>query len=90
MIAGIVRRAKKKNVPVIAFAGSICPGYESLYEQGLTSVHGITISPSDLDEALQNGAKNLEKTAENVLRIIKRASGVEEEHVESKNRRTDE
>ena len=33
-IAGIVQRSKKAGVPVIAFAGSVQPGYESYMKKG--------------------------------------------------------
>ncbi len=71
VIAGIVKRAKKANVPVIAFAGSVLPGYERLYEQGLLSAHSIILQPCTLEEALERGAENLLHTVENVVRTLK-------------------
>jgi glycerate 2-kinase len=71
VIAGIVKRAKKANVPVIAFAGSVLPGYTPLYEQGLLSVHSIISKPCTLDEAIKNGAENLFHTVENIIRLLK-------------------
>ncbi|SEM70440.1 glycerate kinase [Lihuaxuella thermophila] len=70
VIAGIVKRARKANVPVIAFAGSVLPGYERLYEQGLLSVHSIISKPCTLDEALARGAENLLRTVENTIRLL--------------------
>lgn len=70
VIAGISRMSKKANVPVIAFAGSLSPGYEPLYEGGLLAVHSITQGPCTLEEALKNGEKNLKLTVENVVRLL--------------------
>lgn len=75
-VAGIVRRAGKKGIPVIAFVGSIGTGFEALYDEGLTAVIGITPGPMPLEAALENGARHLETVAESVLRIIGRTSDV--------------
>ncbi|TFE29511.1 glycerate kinase [Cohnella luojiensis] len=70
VIAGIVKRAKAESVPVIAFAGSVKPGYERLYKEGLLSVHSITSYPCTLDEALKEGKINLARTVENTMRLL--------------------
>ncbi|MCP8617875.1 glycerate kinase [Salirhabdus salicampi] len=70
VIAGIVQRASKMNIPVIAFGGSVARGYEPLYEQGLLSVHSITQGPCSLEQALQKGRDNLSHTVQNVMRVI--------------------
>ena len=70
VIAGIVKRANKERIPVIAFAGSVKTGYESLYNEGLLSAHSITLAPCSLEEALANGRENLAHTAESIMRVL--------------------
>lgn len=70
VIAGIVKRARHSNVPVIAFAGSVSSGYEPLYTEGLLSVHSISQGPMSLDVALKKGKENLTQTVENVTRLL--------------------
>ncbi|NGQ96138.1 glycerate kinase [Brevibacillus sp. SYP-B805] len=70
VIAGIVRRAGKAGVPVVAFAGGVTSGYESMYEQGLLSVHSITLKPCTLEEAIRSGPDNLLRAVENIVRLL--------------------
>ncbi|NBD23285.1 glycerate kinase [Paenibacillus glycinis] len=70
VIAGIAARARKANVPVIAFAGSLQPGYEPLYGEGLLAAFSITPRPIALAEALRQGETNLRQTVENAIRLI--------------------
>lgn len=70
VIDGIVKRANKAEIPVIAFVGSIKEGYESLYKEGLLSAHCIVQGPCTLEEALKNGKTNLMKSVENITRIL--------------------
>jgi glycerate 2-kinase len=74
VIAGIVRRASKQSVPVIAFAGSVRRGVEVLYEQGLLAAYSITPTPCTLEEALRQGKENLYRTAVNIMRLIRYTS----------------
>jgi glycerate kinase len=69
-ISGLVERASRAGVPVVVFAGSILPGYESLYDKGLTSVHAILPRPCSLKEALAEGPANLEHAVEGVARAL--------------------
>jgi glycerate kinase len=72
VIAGLVTRAKRAGVPVIAFAGSVEPGFESLYDRGLLSVHSILPRPVPLPEALASGEANLEAAVFAVARLLAR------------------
>lgn len=65
----VSRVAKKHDVPVIALAGSISEGYESVYDEGIHAVFSILNQPVNLEEALSQGYINLKKTAENVARV---------------------
>ena len=60
--------ARRTNKPVIAVVGSIGPGAQAVYGQGITAIYGITLKPQELATALANTAENLAATAENILR----------------------
>lgn len=67
---GVATVAKKFNVPVIAFAGKIGDGVNELYNHGINSIIGILQGSVSLEEALKEGSKNIEKTSENIVRIL--------------------
>ncbi|WP_409275276.1 glycerate kinase [Neobacillus sp. SCS-31] len=67
---GVAELAKNWNKPVIAFAGKIGDGIEPLYEK-IDAIFGITEGVVPLENALTNGPRNLERTAENVARLLK-------------------
>lgn len=68
---GVATVAHNYKVPTIAFAGKVGEGIDGLYEIGIKSIFSIMTGVSDLDEALENGAINLEITTENVARLLK-------------------
>lgn len=68
---GVATVAKKYSIPVIAFAGRIGNGVESLYDNGFNAIIGILKGVSSLEEALDNGEANLAFAAENICRILK-------------------
>ena len=70
---GVARLARQYGKPVIACAGSIGPQADTLYEEGFTAIFGILDQCSDIAAACQNGAINLERTCENIGRILKLA-----------------
>ena len=70
VIDGILRRAEKKNVPVIAIAGSVGQGSEILYDKGLVATFAIVDKPMDLHTAIENAEELYKKTAENVFRLL--------------------
>ncbi|MGL4849738.1 MAG: glycerate kinase [Clostridium sp.] len=67
---GVAKSAKLENAKVIAFAGKVEDGSENLYEVGIDGIFSIMRGVTDLDTALKEGQKNLEKTVENIVRII--------------------
>ncbi len=71
VIQGIVNRAKKKSVPVIAVVGGVQGDISSLYEQGVNSVFTINQLPEDLSISKNKSEENLRKTVDNILRILK-------------------
>ncbi|GIP27146.1 glycerate kinase [Paenibacillus sp. J23TS9] len=67
---GVAMIAQKLNKPVIAFAGRIGDGIETLYGQGFDAIFGIMPGVSTLEEALQQGPTNMERASENVMRLM--------------------
>jgi Glycerate kinase len=67
---GVAKIAKKYNKPVLACAGYIGEQVEVLYEEGITAIFGILAKAGSLDEALKSGEANLERTVENIVRIL--------------------
>ncbi|MFT8340964.1 MAG: glycerate kinase [Clostridium beijerinckii] len=67
---GVATIAKKHNKPVIALAGRVGEDIEVLYESGIDSIFGITKGATSLEEALVKGQENIEKTAENIVRLM--------------------
>lgn len=68
---GVAQVAKRFNKPVIAFAGYVGEGVEELYDEGFTAIFGIVDGACDLQTALKNGEKNLERCSENVVKLLK-------------------
>lgn len=54
---GVAREAKKKNIPVIAIAGSIGEGTEVLYKSGFDGIFSIIDKPMSLDDAIKNASE---------------------------------
>ena len=67
---GVAKIAKKYNKPVIALAGRVGDNIDVLYENGIDSIFGIIRELTDIDEALLNGKKNIQKTSEDIVRLI--------------------
>ncbi|MFV5490878.1 glycerate kinase [Acinetobacter sp. ASP199] len=65
---GVAQVAKQFNKPVIAFAGLVGEGIESLYQAGFSQIVGINPPGYSLEEALKNAEVNLEKA---VVRTVK-------------------
>ncbi|MFN3072985.1 glycerate kinase [Acinetobacter sp. TY2] len=68
---GVAQVAKRFNKPVIAFAGYVGKGIEELYDKGFTAIFGIVDGACDLQTALKNGEKNLERCCVNVVKVLK-------------------
>ncbi|WP_294376218.1 glycerate kinase [uncultured Clostridium sp.] len=68
---GVSKTAKKHGVPVIAFGGKVSDDADNLFDEGIIALFSIMRGVESLDNALKNGAHNLEKTVENVMRVLK-------------------
>ncbi|OOE14531.1 glycerate kinase [Fictibacillus arsenicus] len=69
---GVAKRAKAvaPDIPVVAIAGSIGPDYEAVFGHGIDAVFSVVNGVVTLEEALANGSVNVEKTAENIARLL--------------------
>lgn len=65
---GVARLAKAHNVPVVAVAGALGPGYEEVYACGIDAAYAICPGPMSLDEALGQTEARLEAVAETIAR----------------------
>ncbi|MNO13064.1 Glycerate 2-kinase [compost metagenome] len=68
---GVARAAQASGQKVIAVAGYLGEGIDSLYEEGFTAIFGIVPGASGLDKLLAEGPQNVERTCENIARILK-------------------
>jgi glycerate kinase len=66
---GVAQAAKKYGKPVIALAGYVGE-VDVLYDKGIDAIFGILPKAMSLEEALAAGQENIEKTAENIARLI--------------------
>lgn len=67
---GVAAVAKKYNKPVIALAGRVGNDIEVLYEKGIDAIFSIMRGVTSLEDALSKGQENIEKTAENIIRLL--------------------
>ena len=63
--------AQQLNKPVIAFAGLVGEGIESLYQTGFSQINGINPPDCLLEEALKNAEINLEKQLFKLFKIFR-------------------
>lgn len=67
---GVAMIAKKYNKPVIALAGRVGNDIDVLYEKGIDAIFGIMRGVTSIEEALVKGPENVEKTSENIIRLL--------------------
>ena len=67
---GVCKIAKKYKKPCFALAGYIGDGADVLYEEGMTAIFGVLSQAQSLSDALADGAKNVERTSENITRVL--------------------
>ena len=73
--SGVAKLAKKYGIPVIAIGGSVDDEIGNIYECGITAAFSIIDSPMTLGEAMNtaNAQRLVEKTAEQIFRVIKQS-----------------
>ncbi len=69
-ISGLLKRAEKASIPVIAIGGAILDGAERLYDLGLLSMFSICDRPMTLDQAIDDADRLIEKAAQNIMRLL--------------------
>ncbi|MEC0555986.1 glycerate kinase [Bacillus haynesii] len=67
--AGVAKRARSENIPVIAFTGSLGEGCELVYDIGISALFSIVPGISSLENALADGSSNLTRCARNVAAV---------------------
>ena len=77
-IMGVASRARGLSIPVIAIAGGIAPGYQSIYQHGVTSATSITPRPMGLDSAIGNAYQLVTEATERALRMISAGINIEQ------------
>lgn len=82
---GVAAAAKKFGKPVIAFCGCVGNGAAELNEYGIDAYFPILQTPCTAEEAMDigNARKNLRATAEQALRLYRRANKTNEEEEKS-------
>ncbi|WP_336296789.1 glycerate kinase [Clostridium ganghwense] len=73
---GIAEKASKYDIPVIAIVGAVGDEAEKVYERGITSIFSTNLQPIPFEEAKICCRKNLLKTTESVMRLIKGTQGI--------------
>ena len=68
---GVAKVTRQFNKPLFACAGYVGEGIDDLYNEGFTAIFGILDRCCDLATAYQHGQQNLERTCENIARILK-------------------
>ncbi|WP_286862165.1 MULTISPECIES: glycerate kinase [Acinetobacter] len=67
---GVAQVAQQFNKPVLAFAGLVGEGIESLFDAGFSQIVGINPPDCSLEEALKNAEVNLEKAVSKTIKNI--------------------
>lgn len=66
----MARRAKARQLPVIAIAGTIGPGARVNYDIGIDAMTCILQRPTTLDDAVSDAERLTKESAESVMRIV--------------------
>ncbi|MDP4085298.1 MAG: glycerate kinase [Bacillota bacterium] len=73
---GIANIAKRYNIPCVSFAGAIEGDFSRFEEEGISLTAPIVDSPIQLEDAMENAAFLLEKSAYRVMKAMKIGSGL--------------
>ena len=74
-INGVVQSAKKRNVPIAAFCGSIDVSIEEMQQMGLDYAVSILNQIGNLDDAKAKTVENLELASYNFAHLVKLSKG---------------
>ncbi|MCL2703466.1 MAG: glycerate kinase [Defluviitaleaceae bacterium] len=67
---GVARRAKKRDVPVVAVVGDIGDGIGEAYEEGICGIFSINRAAIPFGEAKKRSRQDLFHTMDNLLRFL--------------------
>ncbi len=67
---GVAKVAKEEKIPVIAIAGGIGEGAETVYTKGIDSMLGIVQAPMSLEDAVEDALQLIADTAEQAARLV--------------------
>lgn len=70
VVAGVARRAKKLNIPVIAVVGDVGNSIDEIYDMGVTAVFSINRVAVDFKKAKVRSKGDLGETMDNLMRLI--------------------
>ncbi len=70
VVIGVARRAKEKNVPVIAVVGQISGLLDGAFDLGVTSMFSINTRAEDFAVSRYKSKENLENVMENILKLL--------------------
>ena len=73
---GVSRSAAKKDIPVIAVAGTLGSGVEKVLEHGINSYFSIIDCPSELNQIVERSPELLANLSEQIIRTIQIQRGL--------------
>lgn len=71
VVIGVARKAKEKNVPVVAIVGDIADNIESLYREGVSAIFSINRVALPYSEQKKRAKSDLALTMDNLMRYQK-------------------
>ena len=71
---GVARRAKQRNIPVIAICGSLGGGFEDVHPEGIDAAASILCAPMTLDEASARAGDLIADAVAEAMRFMKAGS----------------
>jgi glycerate kinase len=69
--AGVAKRAKQYNKPVICLSGALGKDYQQLYSLGIDAFFSICNKPLTEEEAMKGAFSYLKEAAENIIRYFR-------------------
>ena len=72
---GVARRAKRRDIPVIAICGSLGKGFENVHAEGIDAVASILNAPMTLDEASARSGELIADAVAEAMRFMRAGSG---------------
>ena len=71
VVIGVARKAKEKNVPVVAIVGDIADNIESVYREGVSAIFSINRVALPYSEQKKRAKSDLALTMDNLMRYQK-------------------